>query len=34
MIQIFDIKKSKKNLKINNNEMLKKYINESIYIIP
>ena len=29
MIQIFDIKKSKKNLKINNNEMLKKYINES-----
>ena len=29
MIQIFDIKKSKKTLKINNNEMLKKYINES-----
>lgn len=29
MIQIFDIKKSKKSLKINNNEMLKKYINES-----
>lgn len=29
MIQIFDIKKSKKNLKSNNNEILEKYIEES-----